>query len=139
AATEVEPLSEGAASAGALLAPPASVEGIAQASGGSVAPQALAQSPASEEARCTQEDVATSPVEARDEPVLPTGPARQEPGAADTGVAHLIPQLRPRPPALSPSVAPALGPAEGALARSTGLDATRTMEPGAPQSKAPPP
>src|SRR5262249_52723245 len=55
------------------------------------------------------------------------------------GVAGLIPQVRPTPPALSPSVAPALGPVEAEPARiEEPSDATGPSEAVAPVSEAMP-
>src|SRR5262249_32904251 len=74
-------------------------------------------------------------------PALPTGTGgddRVAPSAAHAGVADLIPHLRAGSPALSPSVAPALGPVEVEPAPITEPDATRPIEPVAPQSQAVP-
>src|SRR5262249_31886948 len=119
---------------------PASVEDTAHASGGADASPGP-PSPGSETATAAHADVETLPVEARDEPALPTGTGgddRVAPSAAHAGVADLIPHLRAGSPALSPSVAPALGPVEVEPAPITEPDATRPIEPGAPQSQAGP-
>src|SRR5262249_3125024 len=119
---------------------PASVEDTAHASGGADASPGP-PSPGSETATAAHADVETLPVEARDEPALPTGTGgddRVAPSAAHAGVADLIPHLRAGSPALSPSVAPALGPVEVEPAPITEPDATRPIEPVAPQSQAVP-
>jgi monofunctional biosynthetic peptidoglycan transglycosylase len=82
----------------------------------------------SPEAPETPADDATSPAAAGDEAAFPqTEPALEDRGAVRTGVAGLIPEVQPIPPALSPSVTPALGPVEVEPARIKVSDA---IEPG---------
>jgi monofunctional glycosyltransferase len=123
---------------------PAKAESVARASDGSHASQAPAQSPAPEEVAPDPADSATSPAEARDgAPFRQTAPAvedRLTTSAVRAGLAGLIPQVRPTPPALSPSVAPALGPVEVEPARigSREPDASGPSEALAPASAAMP-
>jgi monofunctional glycosyltransferase len=91
---------------------PANGASIARASDGARAPPSPVQA-LTPEAPPTPADDATSPADTRDEAAfLQTEPALEDRGAVRTGVAGLIPEVQPIPPALSPSVTPALGPVE---------------------------
>jgi monofunctional glycosyltransferase len=153
AASEVEP---NAADAGALPEPsaalpihrapqagfePATAESVARASEGSHAAQAPAQSPTPKEVGPTPADGATPPAEVREDAPFPqTGPALEDrltTNPVRAGVAGLIPQVRPTPPALPPSVAPALAPVEVEPARiEEPPDATARGEAVAPVAEA---
>jgi monofunctional glycosyltransferase len=123
---------------------PAPAEGLARASDGSHASQALVQSPAPKEVVPAAAEDAPSPAEARDDaPVRQSGSAvedRLTTSPVRPGLAGLIPQVRPPPPALSPSVAPALGPVEvkPARIREPEPDASGPSEALAPASEAMP-
>jgi monofunctional biosynthetic peptidoglycan transglycosylase len=85
-------------------------ESITQESDGWHAPPSRVQA-LTPEVPPTPADDATSPADARDAAPFPQiGGALEDRSAARTGVAGLIPQVQPTPPALSPSVTPALGP-----------------------------
>jgi len=121
----------------------ARTESLIRASDGLHAAPALEQSPTPNAVGPTPADEEGSPAEARDDaPFPPTGPAEEDrltTSAERTGLAGLIPQVRPAPAALSPSVAPALGPVEVEPARIEEPAATVPSEALAPASDAMPP